>query len=101
MSGSSCSYAIYVDDKPAARIRVSERATFYLEPGLRKLKVTRDPQETGLCSLGDDRTETELVLSPSEKKYLRLSMNLAGSPDLQTIQEREANLTKSSGPTSD
>lgn len=86
LSGSACYYAVYVDDKLAARIGASERAVFNLEPGERKLKVTRDPQESGLCSLGDDMTEQKITLGASDKKYFRLSMSMAGSPDLESIQ---------------
>lgn len=86
MSGGLCSYAIYVDDQLAARIYKAERAVFRLEPGERRLKVTRDPQETGLCASGDDMTEEKVTLSSSEQRYFRLSTNIAGSPNLQVIQ---------------
>lgn len=86
MSGAGCYYAIFIDNKLAARIAPSEKATFNLTPGQKQLKITRDPQGQGLCSSGDDMTEEKVALNGSDKKYFRLSTTLSGWPDLQTFE---------------
>lgn len=86
IAGSACYYAIYVDDKLAVRIGSGEKAALRLEPGERKLKVTRDPEGEGLCSSGGDMTERQVILENSEKKYFRLSMSFSGWPRLESLQ---------------
>lgn len=85
-AGSACYYAIYVDDNLAAKIGAAERAEIKLDTGERRIKVTRDTQASGLCSLGDDMTEQKVVLMGSDKKYFRLSMTFSGWPQLESIQ---------------
>jgi len=86
ISGSACYYAVYVDEALAARIGSSERVVFKLDPGERRLKITRDPQGKGLCSSGDDMAEEKITLVASDKKYFRLSMTISGWPKLHSMQ---------------
>jgi hypothetical protein len=85
LSGSSCFYAIYLDDKLAARVASSEKVSFKLSPGKVNLKVSRDPMGEGLCSYGDDSIEKLIGLKGSDKKYIQLSMGISGWPKLKSI----------------
>lgn len=85
IAGSVCYYAIYIDGKLVSRIGNSEKATFNLEPGERKIQITRDKQGEGLCSSGDDETTVNVNFGPNEKRFYRLSQNMAGSPNLQVL----------------
>lgn len=86
LAGSICYYAIYIDDKLVSRIGTAEKATFTLEPGERKIQITRDKQGAGLCSSGDDETTEKVALVSGQKKYYRLSQNMAGSPNLKVLE---------------
>jgi hypothetical protein len=85
IAGSICYYAILIDDKLVARIANSEKATFALEAGGHKLQITRDKLGEGLCSSGDDETTQRITLEPKEKRFYRLSQNMAGSPNLRLL----------------
>lgn len=85
IAGSLCYYAIYIDDKLVSRIGSSEKATFSLEPGERKIQVTRDKQGEGLCSSGDDEATMNIAFGPNERKFYRLSQSMAGSPNLKVL----------------
>jgi len=87
IAGSACYYAFFIDNVLAARMDVAERASFYLEPGKRSLKITRDPQGKGLCGLGDDAVEKEVSFIPNEKKSFRLYVDLSGQPDIKSYEQ--------------
>jgi hypothetical protein len=84
-AGGGCYYAVYVDNQLAARIGAAEKVALSIEPGERQLKITRDPQGKGLCSLGDDISEQKVALGPSDKRYFRLSTSISGWPHLEPM----------------
>lgn len=87
IAASSCYYAVFIDGVLSARMDVSEQATFKLRPGKRSLKITRDPLGAGLCSLGDDSVEKEIVLESSQKSHVRLSLDLSGQPYIKNYEQ--------------
>ncbi len=85
IAGSSCYYAVYIDDQLAARIGSEEKATFKVSPGTKQLKVKRDPLGDTLCASGDDMTEEAITLKGAEKKVFQLSTTISGWPYLENI----------------
>ena len=82
MAASGCYYGVMIDHVLAARLDVTERASFKVEPGERVLKIIRDPQGKGLCSVGDDNVEKKLTILPHEVQKYRLSLGMSGQPSL-------------------
>jgi hypothetical protein len=82
LAASGCYYGVMIDQVLAARLDVAERASFKLEPGERVLKIVRDPQGRGLCSVGDDNVEKKLTILPHEVQKYRLSLDMSGQPSL-------------------
>lgn len=85
-AGGACYYAVYVDNQLAARIGAAEKVALKIEPGERHIKITRDPQGRGLCSLGNDMTEQKVALGRSDKRYFQLSTSISGWPHLEGIE---------------
>ncbi len=85
--GSACFYQVLIDEKPAARIAMTERATLFVEPGLRELKVMRDRKADGLCGIGDDVAEKMISVSPGEKRKYRITLDLQGWPSVNSYVE--------------
>jgi hypothetical protein len=88
MAASGCYYGVVIDQVLAARLDVSERASFNLEPGQRILKIVRDPQGKGLCGLGDDQIEKKIELRSGETQKFRLTLDLSGQPYLNPYTEK-------------
>lgn len=87
LAASSCYYAVLIDEKLSARIDVAEKASFYLEPGKHKVKITRDLTGSGLCKDGKDQFEKEVDLTKDEVLKFRLTLELSGQPILNPYKE--------------
>jgi hypothetical protein len=82
--GSGCFYAVSINGTLAARLAVSETATFFVPPGEILLRAGRDPQGKGLCAIGKDEwTQRETILHQDETKRFRLSLDANGKTDIQ------------------
>jgi hypothetical protein len=82
--GSGCYYALYINDKLAARFNNGEKASFYVKPGQVLLRYGRDPQGRALCSTGENRWSThETVMKPKQTKQFRLTLDANGRPIVQ------------------
>ena len=82
--GGGCYYSLAINSILAARLDVGETARFYLEPGEILLRVGRDPQGKGLCSVGQEHwTQRETILRSDEIKYFRLMLDANGAADIQ------------------
>lgn len=81
--GSGCYYAVYINNSLAARLDVSEYATFFIEPGEVTFKAGRDPYGRSLCGKFQEfQTETKTVLKSKDKKKFRLKVNSNGKPEI-------------------
>jgi len=82
--GSGCYYALYINDKLAARFNNGEKATFYVAPGQVLLRYGRDPKGRALCSTGEDQWSThETVMKPKQTKQFRLTLDANARPIVQ------------------
>lgn len=70
--GSGCSARLFVDAKPAADMRASERVVFYLPVGDHILSA----QPNGLC--GGGMVETRVRVTPLETATFRMGYGTAG-----------------------
>ncbi len=81
--GSACYYGLWINNVLAARLDVAEYAKFYLEPGEILLKISRDPQGSGLCGVEQSNwTQRETLMKPGEKKIFRMSIDANGKLDI-------------------
>ena len=87
IAASSCYYGVLIDQNLAARMDVSEKASFKVLPGERIVKIIRDPQGKGLCRVGDDQVEKKLTLQAGQVQKFRLTLDLSGQPGLADYQE--------------
>jgi hypothetical protein len=82
--GSGCHYGFWINGILSARLDPAEIGTFHVAPGEYLLRVGRDPQGRGLCSLEKDEwTQRETILKPREVKRFRLSIDMNGKTDIQ------------------
>ena len=82
--GSACYYGFWIDSILSARLGVGETASFFVEPGERLLRVTRDPQGKGLCGdLGSQMVQRESMFRANERKQYRLMLDPNGGMDVQ------------------
>ena len=82
--GGGCFVGFWVDDILAGRFDTGETSAFYIEPGERVLRVGRDLQGKGLCTVEiDNWTVRETFLKKDGRKHFRLSMDTAGKFDVQ------------------
>lgn len=85
--GSGCFCSLYVNNQLAARFDTGETAGFFVPPGELLLKVGRDPDGKGLCSIGQDYwTQRESLIKKGEVKYFRMTINADGSTDIQRAE---------------
>lgn len=82
--GSGCYLALFIDKQLSGRFASGEKATFFLEPGERLLRVGQDAQGSGLCAIPAEFGATrETTLRENETKYFRLLMEQNGTVDIQ------------------
>lgn len=86
--GGGCYSAFWINGQLAARLDVAETATFHIEPGEHRMKLSPDPMGRGLCAVGSDWhwTQRETILRSGERKLFRLSLDDNGKPDIQRAE---------------
>jgi len=81
--GSACYYGLWINNVLAARLDVAEYAKFHVEPGEILLKISRDPQGSGLCGVEQSNwTQRETIMKPGDKKLLECQLTQTGSSTL-------------------
>ena len=83
LGGSGCYYGFSINNVLAARLAVSETASFRVAPGELVLRSSRDPYGKGLCgAFQDEWTQRETILRNGETKHFRLSIDRNGKTDI-------------------
>lgn len=82
--GGGCYYALYINNKLAARFETEEKARFYVKPGEVLLRYGRDPKGRSLCGTLEKQWSThETIMKPKEAKDFRLTIDQNGRPIVQ------------------
>ena len=87
LAAGGCYYGVMIDQTLSARLDVAEKASFYVAPGARELRIVRDPHGQGLCHVGDDNVVKTVIIKPNEVQKYRLTLDLSGQPDLKVYLE--------------
>ncbi len=83
-NGSACYYALYINDALALSIGASETAQLFVPAGEVTMRVSFDPNGSGLCTLNKDWTQREFILKQNMHKFFRISTDAGSKIDIQT-----------------
>ncbi|WP_147467976.1 hypothetical protein [Pseudomonas coronafaciens] len=85
-TGSLCAIGLFVDGKLSARLETGEKVRLYVPAGSVVLGAAY--QGSGICSMGAERRERDVMVSTGQDKSYRISTGADGVIDVMptTIQ---------------